>query len=517
MGLQASISGESVKSLKELRHNTRLLVAKYEDKIRSIAEKKKHYEDVLLAAAKELEQTKAAKELSKADVKNCRTMVKKVEDLRRLQDSGAISLEEMAAAFSGLRKDGAKSFQALRLFDVAVALAVPVAKRELASWKPLQNPQEGLAALASWKGVLEAGDLKALQILCDEALLPKLRGSLLSWSARDFESCIRLFESCQSTLPGDVADDLGVTVILPRLQVEVDNWDPRTDKMPLHIWIHPWLPILGKKLNVLWTPIRYKLSACLESWDPRDDSARTVLKPWRHVFDPANWEPLLEKVLIKLERAIAETQVQPSGQDTQPVEDLLAWLDMVPIALVARVLETALFPQWHAALRKWLRSPECDFNEVLQWYQGWRSLLPEAVREQGSVQKHLARGLEVMKSLMSGDATALDDDDDAEKPSAQEETQTPTASRAPSASNVMPEDVTLSLSDYMAEVAGEHGLVFRPKGRTTQLGKQVYQFGSVTVHFDKNMVYAAPKGGGDEWFPVSFDEVLKLALRPAKK
>mmetsp|Transcript_105852 Transcript_105852/g.167097 ORF Transcript_105852/g.167097 Transcript_105852/m.167097 type:complete len:162 (+) Transcript_105852:28-513(+) len=37
----ASVSGDSVKHLKELRHNTRLLVAKFEDQIRTISEKKK--------------------------------------------------------------------------------------------------------------------------------------------------------------------------------------------------------------------------------------------------------------------------------------------------------------------------------------------------------------------------------------------------------------------------------------------------------------------------------------------
>lgn len=348
--------------------------------------------------------------------------------------------------------------------------------------------------------------------------MPKLRAALIDWSPRDFEPCIQLFEQCQATLPAHTIEDLGAHIVLPRLQVEVDSWDPRTDKMPLHVWIHPWLPILGQMLNSLWTPIRFKLSACLEHWSPSDHSACAVLKPWQHVFEPANWDPLLEKVLFKLERAIADSPVRPSGQDTQPVEDLLAWLDIVPPVLVSRVLDTALFPQWHAALRQWLRSPECDFNEVLQWYQGWRTLLPEAIREQGSVQKQLARGLEVMKSLMSGDGG--DDDDDAagnEPPSSQAPEAAPTtSSKARPASNVNVEDVTLSLSDYMADVAGEHGLVFRPKGRATQLGKQVYLFGSVSIYFDKNLVYAAPKGGGDEWHPVSFDEVLKLALRPAK-
>jgi len=301
---------------------------------------------------------------------------------------------------------------------------------------------------------------------------------------------------------------LGAHVVLPRLQVEVDNWDPRTDKMPIHIWVHPWLPILGKTLNCLWAPIRFKLSKCLDHWDPRDRSACGMLKPWQHVFEAVNWDPLLEKVLTRLQRAIADTPVRPSGQDLEPIEDLLAWLEVVPVATVARVLDTALFPQWHTALRQWLRTPECDFNEVLQWYQGWRTLLPEAVREQGSVQRHLARGLEVMKSLMNGDEVA----EDAPLPEAPPSPPA-AATTGRSASSLAPEDVSLSLSDYMADVAAEHGMVFRPKANARQLGKQVYQFGGVSVYFDKNLVYAGPKGGGDDWLPVSFDEVLKLAKR----
>jgi len=516
--LQSALGGDTVKSLKELRHNTRLLVAKYEDKIRSIAEKKKHYEDVLLAVSKECEQTKAAKGLSASDLKQCKSMVKKIDDLRSLQDQGTITIKEMAASFSSLRSDQPKAFKALRVFDVAVALAVPLAKKELAAWKPLQRPNEGISALASWKGVLETEDVKAITILCDEVLLPKLRSALIDWSVRDFDSCILLFECCRKMLPPTALEDLGAHVVVPRLQVEIDSWDPRKDKMPLHIWIHPWLPILGSQLNILWTPIRFKLSACLEQWDTRDRSACGVLKPWQHVFEPANWDPLLEKVLFKLERAIAITPVKPSGQDLTPVEDLLAWLDVVPVALVARVLETALFPQWHAALRQWLRAPECDFNEVLQWYQGWRTLLPEALREVGSVQKQLARGLEVMKSHMSGGGDDSEEEvaEDSKPPPAEIPQRLPSPPPRRTAPSMNEEDVTMNLSDYMGEVAAEHGLTFRPKGRTTQSGNKVYQFGSASVYFDKNLVYAAARGGGDEWHAVSFDEVLKLALKEKK-
>lgn len=284
--------------------------------------------------------------------------------------------------------------------------------------------------------------------------------------------------------------------------------------MPVHIWIHPWLPILGEKLSCLWTPIRFKLSSCLDQWDPRDRSAMDVLKPWQHVFKAADWDPLIEKVLLRLGRAISDTPVKPSGQDLSSVEDLLAWLDLLPVALIARVLDTAFFPQWQDALRKWLRSPECDYSEVLQWYQGWRTLFPASVREQGPVQKQLAHGLEVMKSLMSGGADA-----DVPEPAQSQAPGSP-PKQAPTgrstASAVAPEDVIISLSDYMGDVAAEHGLLYRPKPGATHLGKQIYHFGAAIIYFDKNLVYAGRKGS-DEWMAVSFDEVLKLAKRPEKK
>merc|ERR1719162_1033644 len=119
-----------------------------------------------------------------------------------------------------------------------------------------------------------------------------------------------------------------------------------------------------------------------------------------------------------------------------------------------------------------------------------------------------------MKSMMSGGGGEAEDDEASELPPTRASPSPPaSATKARPASGVQPEDVALSLSDYMADVAAENGLVFRPKASTTQLGKQVYLFGKVSVYFDKNLVYAATKGGGDEWLPVSFDEVLTLAKR----
>ena len=67
--------GDSVRSLKEFRHNTRLLVSRYEDKVRLAAERKRHCENVILSAAKEQERLQAADNISEADVKSCKERV----------------------------------------------------------------------------------------------------------------------------------------------------------------------------------------------------------------------------------------------------------------------------------------------------------------------------------------------------------------------------------------------------------------------------------------------------------
>lgn len=516
--LAASISGDTVKSLKELRHNARLLVARYEDKVRAAAESRRHSEDVLLCVARERERLEAAGSLGQRDVSCCRQIAKEVEALRERQDAGNAGLAELASAFGKLRAEHPKEFKALRVLDVAVALALPAARRELAGWRPLDKPERGPALLGAWRALLEGEDAQAFTALCDSALLPLLRAALCDWSVQDCEPCLRLFECCRERLPTGTVDALTAQVLLPRLRAEVDAWDPRVDKVQVHLWVHPWLPALGARLECLWAPLRFKLSKCLDRWNPRDHSAVEVMRPWRLVFDPSNWEPLMEKVLVRLEQSVADMRVRPDGQDVAPIKDLLAWAGLAPSAGLVRVLEAAFFPQWHAALSEWLHAPGCDFGEVLQWYQGWKALLPQELREEPDVQRQFAHGLHVMRHFMAqgGSGTAgvapVPQVPAAATPEGTGAGRPRRSAATPAAAAAAAEEVNLSLADYLAEVAGEQGLVFRPKANVLHLGKQVYQLGVINVYLSKNLVYAAPKGGMEsDWNLVSLDEALGLA------
>lgn len=86
-------------------------------------------------------------------------------------------------------------------------------------------------------------------------------------------------------------------VLLPN-PLQVDSWNPLTDTVPIHSWIHPWLPLMQARLEPLYSPIRSKLSSALQKWHPSDSSAKLILQPWKDVFTPGSWEAFMVKNIV---------------------------------------------------------------------------------------------------------------------------------------------------------------------------------------------------------------------------
>lgn len=62
---------------------------------------------------------------------------------------------------------------------------------------------------------------------------------------------LKLIEQSAEVIPSDIIINVLENMILPKIQSDVEQWDPLTDLVPIHLWIHPWLPYLSKfKLNI---------------------------------------------------------------------------------------------------------------------------------------------------------------------------------------------------------------------------------------------------------------------------
>ena len=68
-----------------------------------------------------------------------------------------------------------------------------------------------------------------------------------------------------------------------QLSAAVEVWEPRSETVALHAWVHPWLPMLGDRLTDQYPGIRHKLSVALQQWHPSDSTVHNLLSPWHTV------------------------------------------------------------------------------------------------------------------------------------------------------------------------------------------------------------------------------------------
>lgn len=67
-----------------------------------------------------------------------------------------------------------------------------------------------------------------------------------------------------SVLPPASLSTFLLRVVIPRLRSALEQWDPRQDTVPVHVWLHPWLPILSDSMAPLHDMVRYKLGGALQ-------------------------------------------------------------------------------------------------------------------------------------------------------------------------------------------------------------------------------------------------------------
>ncbi|VFQ60027.1 unnamed protein product [Cuscuta campestris] len=307
---------------------------------------------------------------------------------------------------------------------------------------------------------------------------------------------LRFLESWEKLLPPAVLRTILDNVVLPKLLAAVDLWDPRetAEEIPIHTWIHPWLPLLGHKLETCYPTICSRLaSGVLDAWHPSDESAYSLLSPWKTVFDPDSWEELMVKFIVsKLSAAMQELQVSmnPAGnQKPYQFEWVQTWATHIPSHHLLPTWDI-FFNKWQDVLCRWLCSNPL-FEEVTKWFLGWKNLLPKELVANEHIRYRLSLGLEMMARAAQGLRPRK------RKLETQEKAQ---------------QHGYVSMREVIEAHAQYNGLAFKPKpGRIPKDGHQIYGFGNISVIIDfvKEKVFAQIVEEG-RWSLVCLEQLLEL-------
>ena len=517
----------------ELQHNLRLIVDLTEAEVQTCNQKLQNERDTVLILNKDRERLETAVGEQGKQITIMEAVMASLEQIRRQVAEGGMNLESLANAFARIKHTFPDEYKLFSVSLVALSFALPLVFNLFRGWQPFLQPQHGIEAMAAWQELLQGGEADDHAIFQDvdnspyvqlvlEVIFAHIRLATTNvWQPRDPEPMLRFLEAWDKVLPGGIKQNLLEGLVMPKLTVAVDAWDPRVEEVPIHAWLHPWLPWLGTRMEPLYVPIRYKLNVALVNWHPGDSSALALLSPWKTVFDPANWELLIVRsIMPKLIHAMQEFVINPANQILDQFHWVMAWVSAVPLHHMINLLEIHFFPKWHQVLQHWL-SASPDYDEVIAWFVGWKSLLPTELLANEKVRHQLSLALEMINQGMEGTSSIQQASRDGL--TYLRATEQMLYEFSQQAAYVQPEKqqhapihmeengsaAAMTLKEVVEEFAQENDVQFMPKPGRTYEGLQVYSFGAVNVVVDsaKSSILAHT---GDGWNPVHLEQLLEM-------
>nr|AAH17682.1 Tuftelin interacting protein 11 [Mus musculus] len=521
-------------ALPELEHNLQLLIERTEQEIIQSDRQLQYERDMVVSLSHELEKTAEVLAHEERVISNLSKVLALVEECeRRMQPHGTdpLTLDECARIFETLQDKYYEEYRLADRADLAVAIVYPLVKDYFKDWHPLEDGSYGTQIISKWKSLLENDQLlshssqdlssDAFHRLMWEVWMPFVRNVVAQWQPRNCEPMVDFLDSWAHIIPVWILDNILDQLIFPKLQKEVDNWNPLTDTVPIHSWIHPWLPLMQARLEPLYSPVRSKLSSALQKWHPSDASAKLILQPWKEVLTPGSWEAfMLRNIVPKLGMCLGELVINPHQQHMDAFYWVMDWEGMISVSSLVGLLEKHFFPKWLQVLCSWL-SNSPNYEEITKWYLGWKSMFSDQVLAHPSVKDKFNEALDIMNRAVSSNVgaymqpgareniaylTHTERRKDFQYEAMQERREA--ENMAQRGIGVAASSVPMNFKDLIETKAEEHNIVFMPVIGKRHEGKQLYTFGRIVIYIDRGVVFVQ---GEKTWVPTSLQSLIDMA------
>lgn len=454
------------------------------------------------------------------------------------------------------------------LSSIAVAAIHPFFRQATEGWDPLENPK--LSAIASGGFAPALYSIRELLGMTRKGMkgnalishgypsiggshgrshktspyesmmytvwFPKVRSAITNiWDVYDPSPLQNLLEAWDGLIPAFIHSQILDKLIVPKLDQAVAAWNPKKKRhaSPPHLWLFPWLQFLAahhadpKSSTGLVSDVKRKFRQLIDAWD----FGRGVipgLRQWRPVLRPHSqndqWKPLIRNHVLPNLANYLRANFQVAPQDQEPfmayLNNTLLWKDILEPRDMGQLLVDVMFPMWHEVLHQWLTLDEPNYLEIRDWFDFWRSVIPEDLNSIPAVKAEWKKGSDMINM-------ALDLGSDAKSrlpaPLLPEEVQgqVPKSMPKPSTPAVpTPESGEASFKHQVEDWCVANDLQFIPEKGTLEANGPVYRVtaapigkGGILIYLRGDSIYAQIKRG--EWTPLGkeMDALLALAYR----
>ena len=539
--------------LPELRHNIDLILDKCEEDLITADRQLRHHKNKVEVLEREEEKLNRVVEKETSEIKKLEGVLGMIEKLEAAHNGGNLDLETCKESFQVMVDEYPSEYRLYEIPYIATTIVTPLIQKELCRWRPLEDGKSASEKyklmFMEWYKMLylgrgndqkssmgirpipNSGDMDPFHVVLWEAWMPSVRAATAAWNTREYDKLIGFLELWKEILPRWMWTNILDQLVLPKLQDNVEKWDPLTDHIPIHSWLHPWLPYLGQQLEIVYPTIRNKLSTCLTNWHPSDSSAKRILLPWKEVFPKGSLQAfVLKNIMPKLEGIMYKIVVNPGQQKLDEWNWVMEWKDLLPPMALVNLLDTHFFrDKWFPVLSGWLNHNP-NYNEVVNWYKGWKTMVPEDILTYPQIRNWFAQALDMMTRVtnmssghpMSRQPGANDtmlqlcSNEPGIAIHAPTPPPPPRLSAKPTMQDVAKTAVEMSHSykDLVSRRCEERGILFAPAiPARWKEGKPVYRVGNSYMYMDKTAIFVQQSGSGiDRWVPQSLNTLLDSAL-----
>lgn len=472
-------------------------IRKTRDRLQVLEDDKKHIEIEMRGESERLERL--------TDLVSILSKLKS-----RSQDS-KVTCPDLILIYTTLLRKFTSEVNQFQFHDMLAPIFLQVSKQELEAWNMFSFPFKHKELFTDLQRLLLEHNPDLYDSILWEVWMPLFRRQFLNQvSLKHPEDVISFLESWRYLLPMWLMDNLLEQVVIPRLTEEVNNWDPLTDPVPVHSWIHPWLLLMdGHSLEPLYQAIREKLGRALSLWYPSDMSARIILQPWKNVMTSWSLDDFLSVHIVpKLEQVLRSLQITMGQQNFEQWNWVMGWHELMSDQVLGSLLVRHFFPKWLQILYEWLLySP--NFEAISNWYMDWKSQIPESLANIPAVRDCMNKGLEMMDFAVSSPFGMTAYRFNVSQPIAPQVAATAEQLRFMSGilSGSTQSTESMNFKQMLSRKAEESGMFFMPINKL-QDGKQVYALGRHKVYLDRSVVFVHD-ATANSWTPASVQSLLQ--------